>query len=51
MSENECRNGHVFPGSQIQCPICGEPVYRIDGLTEEEEREMEKDMIRKEEIK
>lgn len=31
MSENSCRNGHVFAGSQQICPECGGRCVAVDG--------------------
>jgi len=33
MSEFECANGHLLKSGEYICPICGEKLARMDGMT------------------
>lgn len=47
MSYFECRNGHeIVPSEGSTCKICGERVYKMDGLTGSQLRKMEMDWDR-----
>ena len=43
MSEFKCVNGHDMSCHDQWCPKCGAPVARMDGFTNRQLREMERD--------
>lgn len=41
MSDFECRKGHPLKSGEYVCPICGEKLARMDGMSNSELRKLE----------